>query len=110
MKLETLPIGVTDWSQLPTSSEPGETGTATIRTRNLGEMQLRLVDYSAGYVANHWCFKGHIVFVVAGSMVIEHQDGRQFDLKTGMSYHVSDGAHSAHRALSTEGATIFIVD
>lgn len=110
MRLENLPVGVTDWLQIPPSSHPGASGTATARTRQFGEIQLRRVDYSAGYVADHWCSKGHLVFVVAGDLTIEHRDGRRYALTSGMSYHVADDDGPPHRALSESGATVFIVD
>jgi hypothetical protein len=110
MKLENLPVGIINWPQVPASVHPGTSGTARARTRQIGDVQLRLVDYSAGYVAEHWCPKGHIVFVVAGDITIEHQDGRKYALTVGTSYHVADDDGAPHRALSKDGATIFIVD
>jgi hypothetical protein len=110
MNLNNLPVGITDWSQVPASAYAGETGTATMRTRQFGDIQLRLVDYSPQYVADHWCHKGHVVFVVSGRLVIEHQDDITYVLTRGMSYHVPDGDGSSHRVRSEEGATIFIVD
>ena len=110
MKLTDLPTGVTDWSTLDASSQRGETGSATIKSRQLGDLQLRLVSYSAGYLADHWCHKGHIVFVIAGSAIIEHEDGRCYELSAGMAYHVSDNERAPHRLTSHEGASVFILD
>jgi mannose-6-phosphate isomerase class I len=109
MNVKDLPIGATDWSQVSASVHPGKSGTATARAP-LGEIQLHLVEYSTGYVADHGCSKGHIVFVISGSLVIEHQDGRRYALTPGMSYHIADDDGPPHRALSDRGATIFIVD
>src|SRR5580698_1626455 len=109
MNFNDFPAGVTDWSQVPESVNPGESGTATVRSRQLGDIQLRLVVYSSNYVANHWCRKGHIVFVVAGQLSIEHQDGITYTLMPGTSYHVADDG-TPHRVSSESGATIFIVD
>ncbi len=109
MKLENLPVGITNWSQVPVSVVPGESGRATVRTRQFGGVQLRLVDYSAGYIADHWCSKGHIVFAVMGDLMIEHQGGPRYTLTPGMSYHVADEG-PPHRVLSDAGATIFVVD
>jgi hypothetical protein len=110
MNLKAFPAGIVDWQQLPASLHPGESGTATMRLRKCGDIQLRLVDYSAEYVADHWCHKGHIVFVVAGRLVIEHQNGTTYRLTPGTSYHVADDDGPAHRVLSENGATVFIVD
>ena len=70
---------------------------------------MRLVDYSPGYVADHWCGKGHIIFCVDGELVTDLKDGRSFKLAPGMSYQVADNAEP-HRSRSTLGATLFIVD
>jgi hypothetical protein len=110
MKLSNLPTGVTDWASLPASSQPGASGAATVRGRQLGDVQIRLVAYSAGYEADHWCHKGHILFVSAGSLAIEHRDGRRFELSAGMSYHVADDDPAPHRLTSEVGASAFIVD
>jgi len=66
--------------------------------------------YGAGYRADHWCAKGHIVHVIAGDLVIEHRDGRRFALGPGMSWHAPDDAGPRHRVLCETGATVFIVD
>ena len=110
MKLENLPPDTTDWSDLPGLTYPGESGSATVRTRQLGEIQLRLIEYSAGYVADHWCHKGHIVFAVKGQLVIEHQHGPSYTLAAGTSYHVADNHAIPHRVRSVDGGTVFIVD
>jgi hypothetical protein len=110
MNLDNLPAGIADWSELTASVHPGESGTATTRTRQLGDIQLRVVDYGTNYAADHWCHKGHIVFVVAGQLMIEHQHSVTYTVKPGNSYHVADDDGPPHRVLSKHGATIFIVD
>lgn len=99
-----------DWAHEPSETMLGETGTATARTRRFGDTQLRLVEYSAGYLADHWCDKGHVLFVTAGVLTIEHRDGRRFELATGMSWQVADNGAPAHRVVCEKGATVFIVD
>ncbi|MFZ2006243.1 MAG: DHCW motif cupin fold protein [Stellaceae bacterium] len=110
MDFPGLPCGMIDWANEPSETLPGETGTATARTRRVGDLQLRLVDYSAGYLADHWCDKGHVLLVVAGSLVIEHRDGRRFALATGATWHVADHGAPAHRVVCEHGATVFILD
>lgn len=110
MDLDSLPLGITDWSQIAQSVHPGASGTATVRSRQLGDIQLRLIVYSLNYVADHWCHKGHIVLVVAGQLTIEHQHTLTYTVMPGMSYHVADDDGPPHRVLSQNGATIFIVD
>jgi quercetin dioxygenase-like cupin family protein len=88
---------------------PGERGEARWRTRQFGEIRVRLVEYSAGYVADHWCSKGHILLCLEGELRTELEDGRSFVLQPGMSYQVADNAE-AHRSSTAAGARLFIVD
>ena len=109
MQMHHIAFGTTDWSAVEPTEHPGETGTAYWRTREFGPIRVRMVEYTPGYLADHWCSKGHILYCVAGELVTELEDGRQFTLKPGMSYQVADGAE-AHRSATTLGATLFIVD
>lgn len=109
MHITDIPFGVTDWALVPTTTHPGESGKALWRTRHFGQVRVRIVEYSPGYVADHWCVKGHILFVLAGELHTELQDGRTFTLRAGSSYQVADHAE-AHRSSTHGGATLFIVD
>jgi len=109
MQICDIPFETTDWSVVPVTEHPGTTGVARWRTRQLGEVRVRMVEYSAGYVANHWCEKGHIVLCLEGELRTELADGRRFTLTAGMSYQVADGA-SSHRSSAPTGARLFIVD
>ena len=79
------------------------------RTRHFGGVRVRMVEYSAGYRADHWCDKGHILLCLAGELETELADGRRFVLRPGVSYQVADNAE-AHRSSTRTGATLFIVD
>jgi quercetin dioxygenase-like cupin family protein len=109
MEMSGIPFGTTDWSSVEKTSHPGERGTAHWRTREFGAIRVRLVEYSAGYRADHWCVKGHILFCVEGELHTELKDGRKFVLKPGMSYQVADNAEP-HRSSTAAGAKLFIVD
>jgi len=109
MRLTDIPFGTTDWATLERVPHAGETGVAHWRSMQFGDIRVRMVDYSAGYLADHWCSKGHILFCVAGQLDTELEDGRRFVLTPGMSYQVADNAE-AHRSSTTIGATLFIVD
>lgn len=109
MQISDLPFGITDWSAVAPTEHPGETGTARWRTRDFGPIRVRMVEYSPGYRADHWCEKGHILLCLAGTLETELRDGRRFQLKAGMSYQVADRAEP-HRSSTTTGATLFIVD
>ncbi len=109
MHMPVMLFGTTDWSAVEHTEHRGETGVAHWRTRHFGDMRVRMVEYSPGYCADHWCEKGHIVLCLAGSLHTELADGRTFDLVPGTSYQVGDGV-DAHRSSTATGATLFIVD
>jgi quercetin dioxygenase-like cupin family protein len=109
MRMTDIPFGTTDWSAVERTERSGDTGTAWWRTRHFGDVRVRMVEYSAGYRADHWCEKGHILLCLAGELETELKDGRTFRLLPGMSYQVADGAE-AHRSYSGPGATLFVVD
>lgn len=109
MKITELPFGTTDWNSLAPERKLGERGWADWRTRQFGDIRVRLLEYSAGYRADHWCSKGHILFCVEGELTTELEDGRIFILRPGMSYQVADGAEP-HRSFTTSGAKLFVVD
>lgn len=104
-----IPFQVTDWSLVPATEHPGETGTACWRTLQFGDLRIRMVEYSANYKADHWCEKGHIIYCIEGEMTTELADGKEFRMTQGMSYQVSDGL-SSHRSWSKDGVKLFIVD
>jgi hypothetical protein len=109
MQISDISFGTTDWSAIEPTTHPGETGTALWRTRNFGAIRVRMVEYSPGYCADHWCDKGHILLCLTGEIETELRDGRRFRLRPGVSYQVADGAEP-HRSYSPMGATLFIVD
>lgn len=110
MKLPTSPFTVTDWSKVEATTHAGETGQALWRTLNIGDLRVRMVEYSPGYLADHWCDRGHVLYVLTGELESELRDGREFKLTQGMSYQVSDFGGAAHRSSTAVGATLFIVD
>jgi hypothetical protein len=109
MEMSGIPFGVIDWAAIEPVEYPGVSGKATMRTREFGGIRVRMVEYSPGYLADHWCSKGHVVFVVAGEFESELADGRKFRLTPGMSYQVADNAE-AHRSYTATGVKLFIVD
>ncbi|WP_412026087.1 DHCW motif cupin fold protein [Burkholderia cepacia] len=109
MKMIDIPFGTTDWNTVEPTEHNGERGVARWRTLQFGDIRVRHVEYSAGYVADHWCVKGHILYCLEGELLTELDDGRQFILRPGMSYQVADNAE-AHRSSTQAGAKLFIVD
>ncbi|WP_324731364.1 DHCW motif cupin fold protein [Pseudomonas paeninsulae] len=109
MDIRDIPFGVTDWEQIERSEHAGTTGSAYWRTQLFGSLRVRMVDYTPGYLADHWCQKGHILLCLEGELHTELADGRRFVMTAGMSYQVADQAE-AHRSSTTTGARLFIVD
>ena len=109
MELAGIPFETVDWSTVEPVEHPGVTGAAWWRTRQLNGVRVRLVEYSPGYRADHWCSKGHILLCLEGELHTELADGRRFTLTPGVSYHVADDAEP-HRSSTDTGAKLFIVD
>ena len=109
MKIEDVAFTVTSWSDISSTEHPGETGQAIWRTLESGNLRVRVVTYSPGYAANHWCSRGHVLLVLEGELITELKDGRRFILSPGMSYQVGSDAEP-HRSSTTIGAKLFIVD
>ena len=109
MQMNNIPFGTTDWSALPRSEHAGERGMAYWRTQQFGDIRVRMVEYTPGYLADHWCEKGHILLCLEGRLETELADGRTFVLTPGVSYQVADGAEP-HRSHTDVGAKLFIVD
>ena len=109
MQLSDFPFGTTDWSAIERTEHRGEKGIATWRTQQFGGVRVRMVEYTPGYLADHWCEKGHVLLCLAGELTTELKDGRTFVLRPGMSYQAADG-REPHRSSTRVGATLFIVD
>ena len=109
MQLSDMPFSTTDWSSIERTEHHGETGLAYWRTRHFGNMRVRMIEYTPGYLADHWCVKGHILLCVDGELHTELEDGRKFTLRPGMSYQVADHAEP-HRSSTNTGARLFVVD
>ena len=109
MKQETIPYQAADWAALTRTEYKGESGTSFWRTLQLPGLRIRIVEYSPGYLADHWCQKGHIVHCLEGEFINELQNGEIHLMRKGMIYVVSDGA-SSHRSRTETGAMLLIVD
>lgn len=109
MQLNNIPFGITNWADIPTTRHEGERGYALWRTQQFDNIRVRMMEYSADYLADHFCSKGHILLCLEGELYTELEDGRTFILTTGMSYQVADHAE-AHRSSTAKGAKLFIVD
>lgn len=110
MDMKNIPFGTTDWSEVASTEHKGASGVALWRTQQFDNIRVRMVEYSPGYSADHWCAKGHILLCLEGELHTELVDGRKFTLTPGVSYQVADGDGEAHRSYTVTGAKLFIVD
>ena len=109
MNDKNIPFQTIDWSKIPKTEHKGETGIAYWQTFQFDGLRIRIVEYSAGYIADHWCQKGHIVHCLEGEVTNEQEDGKSSILTPGMSYVVSDDL-SSHRSVTQNGVRLMIID
>ena len=98
-----------DWGRIPSEKTIGETGFAIVKWQSMGNIKVRWVEYANNYIADHWCDKGHIVFVISGQLIIEHKDKSIHIIDSGSTYLVGDNT-MPHKAKSVNGAIVFIID
>lgn len=104
-----IPFQITTWDDVSTTVVNGTSGTSTMRIQQLGDLRIRMVEYSANYLADHWCELGHLVFVLEGELINELKDGATTVMKAGSSYAVSDGL-SSHRSRTEGPVKLLVVD
>jgi hypothetical protein len=107
--MSTIPFQTIDWSKIHKTEHKGETGTSFWQTVQHEGLRVRIVEYGPGYLADHWCEKGHIVHCLEGEFISELSTGEKFSLNSGMTYIVSDDL-SSHRSVSKTGVRLLIVD
>ena len=98
-----------DWSLIEATTHKGQSGYAFWKTQQFDGLRVRMVEYSKGYLADHWCKKGHIVHCLEGEFISELDNNHMFKLTKGMTYIVSDDL-SSHRSFSENGVTLLIID
>jgi quercetin dioxygenase-like cupin family protein len=104
-----IPFQVIDWTKIETTKHDGQKGSAFWNTLQLPGLRIRIVTYSNGYLADHWCQKGHIVHCLEGQLITEHENGDRYVLKEGMTYVVSDNV-SSHRSIAERQVKLLIID
>jgi len=107
--MSNIPFQTIDWEKITKAEHPGETGTSFWQTLQLDNLSIRIVEYSAGYLADHWCQKGHIVHCLEGDFISEFESGEKINMAKGMTYVVSDNL-SSHRSVSKNGVKLLIID
>jgi hypothetical protein len=109
MNKNIIPFQIINWNFIPKTEFKGKNGSAFWQTLQLQGLRIRIVEYSPGYLADHWCKKGHIVHCLEGEFVSELEDGKKFLMKKGMTYVVSDEV-SSHRSSTINGVKLLIID
>jgi quercetin dioxygenase-like cupin family protein len=109
MKIQHHTFQLIDWKKIKKQKSKGLKGKASAQVINMGDIRIRIVEYSAGYVADHWCNKGHVIYCISGRMISELKNGKKFTLKKGMTYKVGDNS-DPHRSSTKKGCRLFIVD
>jgi hypothetical protein len=107
--MSQIPYFNIDWKSVQKTKRKGEKGIVSSKTIDYPGLRLRIVEYSDGYLADHWCRKGHIVHCLEGELINEHENGDKFILKKGMTYVVSNGM-SSHRSRTNKKVKLLIVD
>ena len=109
MDSKNIPFQTIDWALIPKTEHLGDPGMAWWQTLQFEGLRIRTVEYSKGYVADHWCTKGHIVHCLEGDFISELSNGEKFLLTRGMTYVVTDEL-SSHRSTSENGVKLLIID
>jgi quercetin dioxygenase-like cupin family protein len=107
--MSNIPFQSIDWSSIEKVEYKGETGVAFWQTVQYPGLRIRIVEYSNGYLADHWCQKGHIVHCLEGEFISELSTGEKIKLSSGQTYVVSDEL-SSHRSVAENGVKLLIID
>ena len=109
MQLTGFPFSTTDWSKVQHCEHKGERGCGYWRTQHFGDIRVRVIEFTPGYLADHWCTKGHTLLCVEGELLTEFKDGRQFTLTSGTSCQIPDN-DKPHRSRTEIGAKLIVID
>lgn len=104
-----IPFQVIDWNNVSREEHNGKTGKSFWQTLQYDGLRVRIVEYGAGYLADHWCKNGHIVHCLEGEVINEQESGEKHLLKAGMTYIVSDDL-SSHRSFAKVKVKLLIID
>ena len=110
MEIEDKGVSLANWSELIRKETAGKVGNSIEATLEYGNIRVRKIEYSPGYIADHWCCKGHIVFILEGAMKIKRKNGEEFTVSKGMSFICGENDINPHMAYSDSGASILIID
>jgi hypothetical protein len=109
MLIPDHPFFTTDWREIESETISGETGIVIQKIKFVGDIRIRMLDYSANYLADHWCTKGHIIQCLEGEIQLVFDNGKESTLMSGMTFAVGDES-SSHKTFSKNGCKLFIID
>jgi len=107
--MSPIPFQKIDWNSIERIEYQGDTSVAFWQTVQKEGLRIRLVEYAKGYLADHWCQKGHIMHCLEGEFITELEGGEKIRFSKGETFVVSDDL-SSHRTFSENGVKLFIID
>ncbi len=110
MKIINIPFQQTHWNSIPKVEHIGETGTSFWKVKEIANFRMRIVEYSRNFKADHWCKKGHLLYVLKGVIEIEMKNGETYQLGEADSFVVGDDRQNPHIISSDFGAKVLIID
>jgi len=91
MNNSNIPFQTIDWAKIPKTEHKGKTRIAHWQTIEFSGLRIRIVEYSPGYMADHWCEKGHIVHCLEGQVVNEQKNRDRSIIENGVKLMIIDG-------------------
>ncbi len=70
--------------------------------------QIRLVEFSEGFVEKDWCIKGHAGYVLEGGCSIDFNGNREL-LEAGSSFFIPKGEDDKHKVIINKGERILLL-
>ena len=86
-----IPYQIVNWEEVEKTEHKGEKGVSYWKTKQFDGLRVRVVEYSPGYIADHWCEKGHIIYCIEGEVTNERDckiicvNGKSRFYKNGLS-------------------------
>ena len=110
MKLNDVSYSLIDWQNVESTEVKGITGHAFWKTKKFNDLRIRIIEKSPGYRADHYCKKGHVIYVIDGEMVIDFENGEKFSVSAGQTVFLGDDPEFGHSTFTENGIKYFIID
>lgn len=73
-----------------------------------GNQRVRLVEFTEEFIEDDWCTKGHIGYILEGSISIDF-NGRLFIFRVGDGFFIPEGEESKHKGKISKGEKALII-